>query len=378
MAVGVVAVLLTMAAAPRTARAQTNADYRVWINFDSISGNFQFTDNPLPQVVGLSRNGALRLTFAAFADTLAGYKGTFTGPPGATIGVAQEADVAFQTDVTLAFHETQETQPNTTFLNSGFFFNPGISLYDVILTFPTPGLYALQFTISGLTFDNNLNTTAMNCVVSVADSRAPSGPAVFWGPWDPATHYPQGSIVTTGPLITDVNFNQYPDPSQLVYWISVFPGDSVANDPMDAPANGYASWYRLSSSGPGTPGPQGPPGPAGPPGPPGEPGLAGSQGPTGPQGPAGPAGPSGPQGLVGPPGSTGPSGDQGLQGEPGPTGPAGPSGPQGPAGPIVPGSLVMLNASGGTPPAPAGYTLAGTIPVGKGNKVIVYALYTKN
>src|SRR5262249_4533124 len=163
------------------------------VNFSSITGALQVIDNPLPPLVGLSKNGSLHLSFQAYADTLASYQASCTGPMGATVDVGQRADVDFQTDVTLAFHESLLPQPNTVVLNSGNFFNPGISVYEVDFTFPNPGLYEFQFTITGLKFDNTLQSSTMNVVVSVADSVAPAGPAVFWGPWSVTTHYPQGA-----------------------------------------------------------------------------------------------------------------------------------------------------------------------------------------
>jgi hypothetical protein len=341
-AIMVTASLFAVLMQPQAAQAQTRQDYQIYVNFSSISGDLEFPDNPIPPITGLSRGGTLHLAFQAFADTLASYSGKLTGPTGATIQVAQRADVAFQTDVTLAFHETQVQagpQP-TVFLNSGNFFNPGISLYDLLLTFPDPGFYMLQFTITGLKFDNTLVNTTISCVVSVDDSLRPSQPAVFWGPWNSSAHYSRGAIVTTGPLISDGNFGVFQDPSQIDYWVSVVPGDNVGNDPQNAPSNGYAAWYHLSSAA-GTPGPQGP---------------------QGPSGPAGPSGPMGSQGLVGP---------------------TGPVGAQGPAGPITTGSVVMLPVNGGvTPNAPTGYSFKGYLLLAAksngGGAVTSFAVYTKN
>jgi len=355
------AAALLVVAAPAAARAQTHAEKQVIVNFSSITGDLTFVDSPFPGFIGLSQGGTLEINFQAFADTIASYSGTVTGPAGATLGVGQKADVAFQTDVTLAYHDTQvgPGPSPTTFLNSGNFFNPGISLYQLQLSFPNPGLYSIQFTVTGLKFDNTLTSTTVACIVSVAGSSVPTAPAVFWGPWSAAAHYPQGAIVTTGPIISDPNAGQRQDPAQLDYWISVYPGDNTLNDPENAASNGYFYWYHLSSSasaGAGSVGPAGPPGPMGPAGPPGA---------QGPAGPAGAAGPVGPMGPMGPPGAQGPPGADGAQG------------PQGPAGPIVPGSLLMLPAAGGIPPAPTGYAFAGTIVVLKNGALVPNALYTK-
>jgi hypothetical protein len=83
-------------------------------------------------------------------------------------------------------------------------------------------------------------------------------------------------------MLRDLNGRPYPDPSQLSYWVSVDPGDNVGNDPLDAPATGYADWYLLSSSS-----------------------SVGAQGPTGPTGAMGPMGPAGPVGATGSQGAKG-------------------------------------------------------------------------
>jgi hypothetical protein len=346
---------LFVVAVPAAARAQTRTEKQVIVDFSSITGEITFVDSPFPGFFGLSEGGTLEINFQAFADTIASYSGTVTGPAGATIQVGQKADVAFQTDVTLAYHDTQVgLGPSpTTFLNSGNFFNPGISLYQLQLGFPNPGLYTLQFTITGLKFDNTLMSTNVSCVVSVAGASVPTAPAVFWGPWSDSAHYPQGAIVTTGPIISDPNAGQRQDPSQLDFWISVYPGDNTLNNPEDAPSNGYFYWYHLSNSASASPGSVGPAGPPGPMGPSGPPGAQGSAGPMGPQGPSGAAGAQGPQG------------------------------PMGPAGPITPGSVVMLSPNGSAaPPAPAGYTFKGFMVLsakanGGGAQTSV-AVYTKN
>jgi hypothetical protein len=249
----------------------------------------------------------------------------------------------FQPPTEIVLRETQlQAGQQTPFLNSGNFLNPGIELFEITVVFPTPGLYLFQYNISGVRADNVTldHAPTLNFAVVVSDSRPPTGPAAFWGPWTATTHYTRGSMVTTGPLILDPNFNQIQDPSKLDYWVSVSPADNVGNDPVDSPSNGYAFWYHISSAA-GTPGP------------------AGQQGPAGAQGPAGPAGS---QGL---PGAQGPQGIQGIQGVPGAP------------GPTVTGSVVMIDATTGIPPAPSGYVLIGQLPLGKGSSHVTYAVYVK-
>jgi Collagen triple helix repeat (20 copies) len=383
---------------PQAAPAQTVQDYRILINFDNISQTPQVQDNPLPPIVGLSKNGTLHLTFQALGIPLSNYTATYSGPTGSALKVAMRGDVSDQANASVAFFDVPTQAGATTAFNSGNFFNPGLLLYDVYITFPNPGFYGFIATATGLTFSNTLVSSGFAFAVSVSDSVRPSEPAVFWGPWNPSVHYPKGAIVTTGP-----NLGQHQDPSQLRYWVSVF-ADNVGNDPTQAASNNFADWYPLSSSGNvGLPGPAGPAGPVGPPGPAGPAGADGPSGaigmtgPTGPAGPPGPAGsigqagPAGPTGLTGSAGPagatglTGPQGPAGPQGTPGPTGatgatgpvgPAGPAGPtgqtgpqgsmgpvgpmglRGPAGPgLVSGSILTLPA---TQPAPAGFTLVGT------------------
>jgi hypothetical protein len=396
-------VFVAVMAWPQAAQAQTVQDYRIIIAFDNVTQTVQVQDNPLPPIVGLSKNGTLHLTFQPLLNELASYTAVYSGPAGSALKVAMQADVSFETNVELAFFDVPTQAGATTAFNSSNFFNPGIQLYNVYITFPNPGLYAFIVNATGLTNSNTLVSTGFGFVVSVSDSIPPSEPAVFWGPWNPSVQYPKGAIVTTGPTITDPNLGQHQDPSQLSYWVSVF-ADNLANDPTQASSNNFADWYPLSSSGNvGLPGPAGPVGPPGPPGaagpagadgpsgpigmtgsagPAGLPGPAGSTGPAGPAGPTGltgsagpagatgltgPQGPAGPQGAPGPaggPGATGPIGPAGQAGPTGQTGPQGSMGPvgpmglRGPAGPgLVSGSILTLPA---TQPAPAGFTLLGT------------------
>jgi hypothetical protein len=370
---GTVAMLLALAlfsvmALPQAAQAQAVQDYRIYVNFDRVGGTIAVQDNPLPSIVGLSKNGTLHLTFQSTGNDIMGYSAVYSGPAGSTLQVGLKADL-FQSvaDVTVAFREVPTQAGATSAFDSGFYLNPGIALYDVYITFPNPGLYAFIATASGFTQANNTITTGLAFVVSVSDSVPPSEPAVFWGPWNPSVQYPKGAIVTTGPIITDPNLGQHQDPSQLSYWVSVFP-DNVANDPTQAAGNNFADWFPLSSAGNiGPPGPTGPAGPAGPAGP------QGTQGPQGPQGPPGAQGPQGPQGTTGPAGLAGPAGPAGQQG---------PQGPQGPAGPIIPGSVIMLPAVGAVaPPAPAGYSFKGLLLLAKtggGASITTVAVYTKN
>ena len=269
----------------------------MYFDFDIISGNMQIRDNPLPAIVGLSRNGTLELTFQAVSSSaqqtnyggMTSVQGTFTGPPGSIVPLAFRGDTRQQPTATFGFSEVQAGQPFT----SGNFFTAGLIFYHVSLTFPGAGLYTFQFTITGLKADNTLASMMVNFAVSVAGAQPPSSPAVFSGPWSFATHYPLGAVVTTGPLIMNLNGGSYPDPSKLDYWISVA-SDNFGNDPLQAASNNYTYWYHLSSlTGIGPQGPQGPAGAAGPPGPAGATGAMGAQGPAGPQGPIGPAGPQG-------------------------------------------------------------------------------------
>src|SRR5262249_45083236 len=218
-----------LAAFATGAQAQGLAEHRIYVNFDDINGIVEVVDNPLPVLVGVSRNGTVKLSFQSMSASLASYTGTFTGPSALQVGF--RVDSAAQANQEMNFREVQP-QPGqqATFLNTGNFFNPGISIMDLFLAFNGPGLYTFQFTITGLTFDNHLVPMQMGMVVSVADTRIPTGAAVFWGPWSPTTHYDQGAVVTTGPLIQDPNFNTFPDPAQLDYWVSVLP-DNVLNDP---------------------------------------------------------------------------------------------------------------------------------------------------
>jgi hypothetical protein len=335
----IAAVLLMLA--PATARAQAERSYRIYVDYDAIGGALQFPDNPLPLVIAVNQNGVVHLTFQAVSSTLASYKGTVQGPA-TTLPVALKSDIPGQADVTVAFREvTVPAGQQTSFLNTGNYFNPGQILVDVFVVFPTPGFYQFQLTASGLRFDNStLDQSTLAFAVSVSDSRPPTAPATFWGPWSATTHYMRGSMVTTGPLILDPNFTQIQDPSKLDYWVSVSPADNVGNDPLDAASNGYAFWYHVSSA-------AGTPGPAGAPGPPGPKGADGS---------------AGPPGVPGPQGQPGIQGIQGVPGAPGPT---------------ATGSVVMLDATGGLPPAPAGYALIGQLPLGKGSSHVTYAVYVK-
>ncbi len=360
--------LLSVMALPQAAQAQAVQDYRIYVGFDRVGGTIAVQDNPLPPVVGLSKNGALHLTFQSTGNDIMGYSAVYSGPAGSTLKVGLKADLTGEiADATVAFFEVPTQAGATSAFNSGFFLNPGITLYDAYITFPNPGLYGFIATASAFTQANNTITTSLAFVVSVSDSVPPSESAVFWGPWNPSVQYPKGAIVTTGPIITDPNLGQHQDPSQLSYWVSVFP-DNVANDPTQAASNNFADWFPLSSA--GNIGPPGPTGPAGPAGPAGPQGPQGQQGAQGPQGPQGPQGATGPAGLAGPAGPAGPAGQQGPQGT------------QGPAGPIIPGSVIMLPAVGGVaPPAPAGYSFKGLLLLAKtggGGSITTVAVYTKN
>ncbi len=336
--------------APQIARAQTLQQYQMYVDFNNVNQQIQIIDNPLPPITPLSRSSTLHLTFQAVQDPglivlapLMSYTGSVIGPSGATIDVGLRGE-SQQNTLSPMFVQAQAGAGPTPLFTSGNFFsssNDGILVFDVSLTFPAPGLYAIQIDIKGQNAADptTFTTATVGTVVSVSDDRSPTSPAVFWGPWNPSAHYATGAIVTTGPILTDVNFNQYPDPSQLDYWVSVYHGDNVLNDPRDTASSGYAYWYHLSGASS-----QGPQGPAGP---------------TGPQGPEGPVGPAGPQGPAGPTGATGAQG------------------PQGPAGPIVPGSALMLSAAGGVPPAPTGYVYIGNTLIVNGTKVAPYAVYLK-
>jgi hypothetical protein len=352
--------LVAVIAWPIAAQAQAVQDYRMYVDFDPVSGNIVVHDNPLPPVIGLSKNGTLHLTFQSVSAYLAEYRTTFTGPAGSTLSLGLRSDIFQDANVVVAFRDVATQTGPTPLFDSGLFVNPGLLIHDVYIAFPNPGLYQFQLTISGDTASNSLATSNLPFVVSVSDSIPPSEPAVFWGPWNPSVQYPKGAIVTTGPTITDPNLGQHQDPSQLSYWVSVFT-DNVGSDPTQAASNNFADWYPLSSA--GNVGLPGPAGPVGPPGPPGSAGPAGADGPSGPIGMTGPAGPQGASGPAGGPGATGPIGPAGPAGPAGQTGPQGSMGPvgpmglRGPAGPgLVSGSILTLPA---TQAPPAGFTLLG-------------------
>ena len=302
--------------APQAIRAQALQQYQMYVDFDaSHNTSPQIRDNPLPLLVGLSKDGTLKLTFQAVNATLATYAATYSGPSGSSLQLGFTTDLPSLADVTVAFREVQTQPGQTNLVNTGLFNNPGIALLKMFVTFPNPGLYAFQFKIIGFdNVDNVLVTQMLNFAVSVADVQPPTAPSVFWGPWNSTTVYPQGAVVTTGPLIFNPNAGQIQDPSKLDYWISVLAGPNFGNDPEQAPNNNYTFWYHLSSlTGVGSPGPAGPPGPAG---------ATGATGPAGPQGPIGLTGPQGPAGKG-----------------------------------IVPGTVITLPAAQA---APSGFTVLGT------------------
>jgi hypothetical protein len=348
--------LLVIIGRAAPAHAQASTTYSMYLDFDGISGPPQLRDN-IPYFTGINRGGLLHLRFQT-ANTTPASKGAMSytfnlasAPTGATMRVGELYQTAQGNLSTGVLNVSSGGQ----FYSGNVIVNDSIMIYDVYLTFPSPGVYPFSLTIKGVMYDNTIVTAPdVNFVVSVADDgRAPAGSAVFWGPWSVSAHYPEGAIVTTGPLIFDLNGGQYPDPSKLDYWISVL-SDNTGNNPLDSASTGYATWYHLSSAS-GT-GPQGPAGPAG---------AAGPAGPAGPSGPTGAAGATGPAGAIGPMGPAGPIGATGAQGAQGPQGPAGatgPQGPQGPAGPITPGTALIVPPTSAVPP---GYTCLGTIVVGK-------------
>lgn len=353
--------LLGLMAWPQPTQAQTVQDYRIYVNFDLLTQTIAVQDNPLPPIIGLSKNGTLHLTFQTTSFDIEGYRAIYAGPANSTIQVGLTSITNGGLGTNGFFHEVPMQATPPTAFDTGLFINPGLMLCDAYITFPNPGVYGFIVTAQGITPAFNEITTGIAFAVSVSDSVPPSEPAVFWGPWNPSVQYPKGAIVTTGPIINDPNLGQHQDPSQLSYWVSVFT-DNVGNDPTQAPGNAFADWFPLSSAGnigpTGPAGPQGPQGVPGPQGSQGPQGATGAQGPAGPQGVAGATGPVGPPGPAGPTGTTGPSGPQGPAGPIGPVGPMGPMGLQGPAGPgLVHGSILTLPA---TQAPPGGFTLLGT------------------
>lgn len=188
---------------------------------------------------------------------------------------------------------------------SGGLFSSGGNSWDYVLSFNDLGTYTCDLDVAATT----------DTVFHVAVLPDGSGAMTYAGAWDPSIVYPQGSVVTTGGVL-----------SGLSWWMEASTGGTTQQ-----PSGGLGDWYQISAPSSGAAGPQGPPGP---------------KGDTGDAGPAGAAGPAGPKGDTGDAGSVGPAG---------PAGPAGPPGPAG-AGPIS-GSILTLPAG---QPAPAGYALLGT------------------
>ena len=296
---GVMAVLL-LALAPG-ARAQ--AEYH--LIYSSADGLLLTTPNPFPTFVSLRQGGQLALSVDAEPQQpLAVFLrcDAFQGSAGSQGNIFVAASGPSLPGFTSALMPGMPAVPTT--------------LRSFSLSFSDMGTYTLSIGI------NPENLTSFHVAVLPGSTDT----TTFAGAWDANVAYPQGTIVTTGPSVT--NFD---------YWISVAPNENQGIQPaLDASA-----WYHIS-------------GPA----------VAGPAGPTGPQGPQGPPGP---QGLLG---------NTGAQG---PAGPSGPQGPVGPPGPLTPGSVVMLAAPNGVPPPPPdGYDFAGVILATKTNKIVPYALFTKH
>src|SRR5215471_16365833 len=103
LALGTVLLILLMQV--RAAWAQAVQDYRMYVDFDSVSGNLVVDDNPLPVITGLNKNGTLHLTFQAVSNDLFTYVGGFTGPDFSTIQVGFTANVSGGGIEELSFRE---------------------------------------------------------------------------------------------------------------------------------------------------------------------------------------------------------------------------------------------------------------------------------
>jgi hypothetical protein len=294
---GVMAVLLLAVAPDALAQAEYHLIY------SSTDGGLVTTPNPFPTFVSLRQGGQLALEVDAEPDQPLAvflrcddFQGASAGQGSIFVAISGPSLPGF-----------------TSALLPGM---PAISttLKSFCLSFSDIGTYTLSIGINA----ENLTTFHVAVLPDAVNTT-------FAGAWDANIHYPKGAIVTTGPLLTNLD-----------YWIEANPDGNRGMQPaLDA-----SDWYHIS-------------GPA----------VAGPAGPTGPEGPSGPPGP---QGLLG---------NTGAQG---PAGPSGPQGPVGPPGPLTPGSVVMLLATNGVPPpAPEGYDLAGITLLTKTNKFVPFAVYLK-